>query len=244
MRHINELRSNPDKNPKISPEQELKDFLAKNNSNIQNYFITYRSDNKTGINPNNKHRTPIGIYAYPLQYVKEKLTKDIMNVEWGGHRKFAIILEYVGSNDKILRDIKSYTSQQWETDSDKIIELAKKDSESDHYGIYLPNNLQAIKNKAKETAFKNLPFFWIWNLMRLLTNQYSFNDHRKSQIYRTVQWNKYIRYIGYDAIVDGGLGLLHPNEPISSLFLTGPIVKNVKTIILNHKKDPQRGYYD
>lgn len=229
-----EARSNPNKNIKISPQEELNQFYQENSSNIRNFFISYRSINKVGVNPINLHRTPIGIYAYPMEFMRERLTRDIYDVEWGAQRKYAIIMEYIGSENRILRNIESYSNSRWEEDSLKILGLAQKDSTNQKYSIILPD-LESIKQKAKKTAFVNLPFFWIWNLMRLLTNQYSFNNISKSGIYRTVQWNKYIRHIGYDAIVDPGLGLLHPNEPISSLFLIGNIVRHVKTIILSSK---------
>lgn len=74
-----EKRKNPTKNPKISVNDEISEILKRYSSDkiagITNCFVSFTELDKLGINPLARFKemdeTPIGIYAYPAQYVMD-----------------------------------------------------------------------------------------------------------------------------------------------------------------------------
>jgi hypothetical protein len=64
-----EARRNPEMNGRISPLARLKELRDVHGSNL---FVSFTSINKLGINPGSVFDTPLGIYAYPIDYVIEK----------------------------------------------------------------------------------------------------------------------------------------------------------------------------
>lgn len=70
---LDELRSNPDKNPKVSALKALERYEGRDD-----VFISFTELEKLGINPGSTYETPIGIYAYPLSAVLSGRTAD----EW------------------------------------------------------------------------------------------------------------------------------------------------------------------
>ena len=69
---IVEKRSNAELNPKVSVNQEIITALNSNTgqiAGIANCFVSFTALEKLGINPQSTYDTPIGIYAYPAEYV-------------------------------------------------------------------------------------------------------------------------------------------------------------------------------
>ena len=74
IKEIVEARKNPELNPKESVNKQLKDLYDATTdtipgSNIKNLFVSFTDLDKLGINPTSRYNTPIGIYAYPAEYV-------------------------------------------------------------------------------------------------------------------------------------------------------------------------------
>ena len=59
-------------------DQEFRDpllalkYIQKTHPNPENLAVTFTEIDKVGINPQTKHKTPLGIYLYPLNYVIER----------------------------------------------------------------------------------------------------------------------------------------------------------------------------
>lgn len=76
-----EARKNPEKNPKVSVNQKFYDLYDKADvENIgdrqrTNLFLSMTELDKLGVNPKSPYYTPIGIYAYPADYVLDKLVE-------------------------------------------------------------------------------------------------------------------------------------------------------------------------
>ena len=66
---ITEARSHSNLNPKITLFENLYQFR-----NNKDYFVTFNSISKVGINPNSKWRSISGVYAYPLDFILHKLS--------------------------------------------------------------------------------------------------------------------------------------------------------------------------
>lgn len=71
---LKEIRSNPEKNVKISPLEEMQQILSAS-SNPKNLFVTFTLHKKFGTNPKSSFQTPLGLYSYPLSYVVENKMK-------------------------------------------------------------------------------------------------------------------------------------------------------------------------
>lgn len=73
-----EARKNPEQNPKVSVNQRVIDALNATTdevANTPNLFVSFTKLDKLGVNPLSEYDTPIGIYAYPAQYVDEVVGK-------------------------------------------------------------------------------------------------------------------------------------------------------------------------
>lgn len=60
--YLFEKRKNPEQNPKISTLQKIKKYV-----NRDDLYVSFRTINKLGINPNSRYNTPNGIYGYWLK---------------------------------------------------------------------------------------------------------------------------------------------------------------------------------
>ena len=89
---ITELRKNPSQNPKIDAVKSLVDRHNHTDDKIAgttNLFVSMTAINKLGINPKSGYETPIGIYAYPSDYVVKRI---------GGEQGSFNRLPYVGEH--------------------------------------------------------------------------------------------------------------------------------------------------
>ena len=70
---IIEARKNPDLNPKTPINDIISSAVDNTTDEIagtKNLFVSFTAIEKIGVNPLSKYSTPIGIYAYPGEYVK------------------------------------------------------------------------------------------------------------------------------------------------------------------------------
>jgi hypothetical protein len=71
-KELTEARRNPEQNPKISVNQAIKQRLQSGERGTPDnpkLFVSFTQLDKLGINPKSKYDTPLGIYAYPADYV-------------------------------------------------------------------------------------------------------------------------------------------------------------------------------
>lgn len=83
--YIYEKRKNPSQNPKESVIDKLYDYAQGND-----YFVSFRSINKLGINPSSKYDTPNGIYGYRLGDFEQSLETE---------SKIKIIFPFTGDKE-------------------------------------------------------------------------------------------------------------------------------------------------
>ncbi len=105
---ISEARKNPELNPKILPLDELKAIANKYKSELDTIFVTFTNIHKLGANPQSMYNTPLGIYAYPIQYVIRKK----MEVPFQQDAKFIQVFKVANmsniwdvTNDKQLEEM-------------------------------------------------------------------------------------------------------------------------------------------
>jgi hypothetical protein len=89
---ILEARRNPEQNPKISTLENLKKYYGKG------LYVTFKSLEKVGVNPHAKwgHMSPIGVFAYPVEFVYDKLVILRDNPSFGEYNlPFAFDKRYI-----------------------------------------------------------------------------------------------------------------------------------------------------
>jgi hypothetical protein len=114
-----ELRKNPKLNPKIADTvDQLKAIRDQYRDEVDQIFVTFTLYNKLGINPMSEwDKTPIGIYAYPLNYVID----HNMDVPYAGEMPIIQVFKVVGDKHSIwhlddteqLLDIKQRLANQY-----------------------------------------------------------------------------------------------------------------------------------
>ena len=94
-------------------DQEFRDPLLalqqiqKTHPNPKNLAVTFTRIDKVGLNPQNKWKTPLGIYLYPIDYVIEKK----MNVPFAGDQPYLNVCEFTRPQ-KILHMTSDVSSQK------------------------------------------------------------------------------------------------------------------------------------
>lgn len=161
----------------------------------KNIFIHFTNVEKIGVNPQSTYKTPTGIYAYPLEYVlsKERLNKLPFAYDY----KYVFVLQ---CNTDIL-DLQEYEMQDFNADYNKLKHWYISNS-NDHQLFDTTLDLESVTSHAKV----DMPGGYLWYVL------YNLSD-KKPAI-----WNKLLRYLGYNAIVDHGDGVIHSNEPTQALF--------------------------
>ena len=239
-----EGRNNPKLNPKISAYQVIADRLKNTNDKIgdvTNLFVSFTEINKLGINPRSKWFTPLGIYAYPAEYIKIQVnseTEDMSELPFAGDAPYVNLFEVQGniiqidsiSNSdaniyyKKIADVyaKAYISnqensgsrgQKWKTAVDEVEKI-------------IHDSRNEALNRESEGGY-----FWYvtMKVAALYANELGITGRRRNPI----AWNKLFRKIGIDGFVDSGKGIIHTSEPTQGLFFhKGAIVNNS---LLNNK---------
>lgn len=180
-------------------------------SKDSSYYVTFTDLEKVGVNPNNKFATPIGVYAYNL--------KDLWNDWVSGDRFFGDDRKYVNllklNTDKVF-DFQNYTN--YEKDYQFLKDIYQRDYESTT-GISFEDYIQTLKEKA--TLYQhNTEAAEIWDTIQSMLQ---INDRQATSGLATkrstILWNKTLRDMGYDAVVDKGSNI-HLLQSSQAIFLS------------------------
>lgn len=204
IQYLLEKRSNPDKNKKVNPIEQL--FKYKDDT--KNLYISYTSLKKIGINPRSRYNTPNGIYTYQLDYALPRILKSntLTNVPYMGEQPYVWVIKPTA---KVLV-LTEYDNFQ--EDVEKI---------RNHFKDKIPNLEMMITNSTNHPHVRtnNKQASSIWDLTYNLAG----NPNR---------WNYLLRNVlGYSIIRDDGMGLIHPSEPSQTVFLSKTSFTVVEKII-------------
>lgn len=234
---LTELRKNPEQNPKITANTELlraASKMMKDSENVSNLFISFTAVDKLGINPQSKYKTPVGIYSYPASYVIDKVANSfsMSRLPFAGESEYANIFKGKGNiididlmdneeANNYYKKIAEYWSQQsgkdWKTSVDEvedIINSAEDNARINHMagGRFWYVTMKVSKLLGKAKAQKKFPT--------------GLNQFPPSE----VSWNKLLRAIGIDGIVDNGFGIIHTSEPYQAVFFSIDAIDVVKQV--------------
>lgn len=194
--------------PKLSPYEQLEKY--KDDPDV---YITFTERDKVGINPNYVFNTPLGVYAYPLKDVWKDFNHESKQiyVPFAGSRPFIWVMR----STQPIQSINDYTKDQLYKDYDKILSLySKKFGKRE-----VMNDINDYKSNMDP-----LPFLALWRTTRSLSTNW-INSGKPA-----IAWNKILRQLGYNGIVDHGNSIIHQSEPTQAVFLHGASFKTIDKI--------------
>jgi hypothetical protein len=210
-------------------------------------YVSFTNLMKIGINPRSRWDTPIGIYAYPLREMFAEIAADRIPY---GEAPYIQVLR----SDQVI-ELSSYSENDLTRD---IARLADKYTEvlcdEGLWNIWRPrqSEFHAMKQSARslegyeetfdfamttwaEQATHSNPASKLWNITRNMS--LVLTEHKLAKANETmaksgsVMWNTILRRLGYTAFSDKtGIGIIHDNEPVSAIFLTGTAFVHLQTV--------------
>lgn len=222
LQFIQEARRNPEMNPKTSINQSIQDYVE---SSPEPAYVSFTALDKLGVNPQSRHKTtPVGIYAFPADYVLEKTKggKNMLNLPYAGDVEFANLF-HVDGNMLMIRELSDADTEQL------YQQLAEIWSKLTRWKLERSSNqIRTFVDEAPTKAIvKDLPGGRFW----YVTSKVAQLMAKKFKGNWIVQWNKLFRLLGYDGIHDTGAGIIHENEPTQSLFFTIDVVRDNKRVV-------------
>lgn len=205
-----EARRNPEQNPKLTPDDQLKELIEKYGSN--NMFIRLSGVNKFGANPLAFYNTtPLGIYGYPIDYVlKQGIYSLPFPMPTSPSARYVIVFKL--SDDAVLWNLGQDDQDLLEQVRTACFEVVSKSAPK--YTAYFKQQLSNATSTVK-----------LWKLIKNLY-RYGIGPDTPS-LFRRI-----FLTAGIDAVVDPGTGLIHDNEPTQAVFFN---IKKVKQIGLIDK---------
>jgi hypothetical protein len=184
-------------------------------ANDPSIYVSYTNLPKIGINPKFDFGTPLGIYAYPLRNMWFDIKSN--DVPFGGNRKYIQILKAGPSV------IKAETYNNFEADCRKLYDLYGKEFISKYKDASDPEKIwKFFVDHASQDAehYHNgtMPIVHLWGLTHKLANFLA--PDQRSGLTVVTKWNSIFRALGYGGISDGGMGLIHANEPAQVIFFS------------------------
>lgn len=240
---ILELRKNPTVNSKLSVNDAVDKALDDLDNNkipeilpgIANLFVSITKVDKLGINPKSEFSTPIGIFAYPAEYVHERLRggKDTNSLPFAGEYPYVNIFSVRGN----IIDLNNITPEELDEYYFKL-ETYWNDI-MQHYRPLDDNNIEdlfKIMDDAESKAmFKNKLGGQLWYVTMEMADY-------MSPIFGSAApkvWNRIFRSIGIDGCVDNeDTGIIHTSEKTQAVFFSINAIKNVRRMKNSHNYSP------
>lgn len=201
---INEKRSHSELNPKISVLDSLKPY-----SDDPNYFVTYTSLEKVGINPNNKFSTPLAIYAYILQDLWIDLIED--NDFFGKNSPYVTLLKL--NTDKIL-DLQKFSQKDFK----KNYSILKTQYQKNNLSKSFSEFIKWIKTQSTFYPIDTIGGLF-WAILIKVSELDNKNIGKLITKKSTIIANKMLREMGYEVVLDRG-SHIHFLQPAQAAFLT------------------------
>ena len=194
-------------------DQEFRDpllalkYIQKTHPNPENLAVTFTEIDKVGINPQTKHKTPLGIYLYPLNYVIERK----MNVPFVKDQPYINVCEFIRP-EKILHMTSDKSNQNLyhgknNQDGMELLNVFPKEQVD-----------QAIENIENVDGAIRSNYSKLWLVTQILANK------------NPIQWNANLRKCGIVGFIDHGTGTIHMNEKTQCVVFTTSALKLLHSI--------------
>ena len=185
------------------------------NSVVLNLFVSLTSIPKLGINPRSHYNTPLGIYAYPAEYVIQKVGRKLPlnKLPFAGDEPWVNIFRV--SEDSNIIDLDEVTQDMYNEYCQRFVEILSKRYESP---LETTNKVVVrFKEEAKTAARVTTPGGKLWYVSMEVSKELNSLYRGKTN---SVTWNKLFRDVGIDGFIDMGRGIIHPSEPTQAVFFS------------------------
>ena len=220
IKEITEARKNPEQNPKHSISdiifQRADYALRFPGTSISNDFVSFTSIEKLGVNPRSPYKTPIGVYAYPTSYVyKEIGDRSTTWLPFAGDKPYANFFKLSNSANVIISS--TFKKHEYE---EYLERLAQK------FGF---DEVEDLKYAASDESYVKTRFGFLWYVTYKLSSKYGKNG--------PVAWNKIMRDLGIDAMIDDDSGTIHENEPTQIVIFNVRIIEVIDRVRNTRSKE-------
>lgn len=238
LHELFEARKNPELNPKQSINSLIINELNNTSDSIagtKNLFVSFTEIDKLGINPGSQWGTPIGIYAYPAEYVVKIAGTDLSmrSLPFAGVQPYANVFKATGN----IINVATISNSEVDAYYDKLHRYTKSRS-VDNEPIERLRSL--IADAPQKARMSDYPGGQLWYVIKEMSKYFS--DIFDSNPVAT--WNATFRAIGIDGAVDiingDGLEIIDTNEPCQAVFFSTKAVRNVKRFINSYSPVAQQ----
>jgi len=178
-------------------------------------LVSFTEIEKLGVNPGSEHLTPLGVYAYPLDYVARRLSSGISAsvLPFAGRAPFVNIFTV---DPRYLIPIAGLSDERVYQYYDKLHEWLQTVEPK------LANELEEIKEEAYDKALvPESPGGRLWYVARAVALKLS----RVGGGTHVAMWNKVFRMMGIKAFSDTE-GIIHDNEPTQVVVFDPRIIRD------------------
>lgn len=204
------------------------------NSVVLNLFVSLTAIPKLGINPRSHYNTPMGIYAYPVEYVLEKVGRKLPLdfLPFAGDQPWVNIFR-VSENSNVI-DLDEVTEDMYNDYCQRFSEILSKSHKSP---IERTNKIVAVlKDEANREARVKTPGGKLWYVSMEVSKEIADLYVEKS---RSLSWNKLFRDVGIDGFIDMGKGIIHPSEPTQAVFFSMKPIQVLDRVENKYSPDPR-----
>ena len=228
---ISELRRNPAQNIKQEGHAAAVEFLKTiPSTSLKYYGVTLTELPKLGVNPQSQYNTPLAICFYPAAYYLRKKLNG-MKMEFQDAAPYIQIIEIVGNDINIDR----FSDLNFTTSIEKLFRILPNIASTFQYPEdKLKSEVAALIIESANNSRPATPGGRLWYILMMLSGELSPVKSRNKIAKRSsVIWNKLLRMMDYDVILDNGSGTLHPGEPYQGMAFDPTAVRVVKIFYNN-----------
>ncbi len=203
---IFDARRNPAQNPKVGVYAKLLKHLQsaeKLPDGETNLFVSFTALPKLGINPKSKYNTPLGIYAYPADFVIDTMNpgSDMSRLPFAGDQPWANIFKSTGN----VIDLEFVNHLDY---VEPLKNLFKNNIDKDRIDDFV----KLAPKESKVPELKDGGYLWYitWKAADMLAKRMSTTA--------PIAWNFIFRKLGVDGVLDKGFGVIHEAEPTQAVF--------------------------
>jgi len=230
--YIDKILVSARRNPEQNVKPSLIEFLNKYPDD-PNMYVTFKSLEKIGVNPRAKwgHMSPVGVYAYPLSFVKrtiEWLQDDPSHVmPFAFNKKYVYVIKQVDVPGlKFIEDGSMYDDADLERDVKKLGEYLK-----DKYEDNTDLSESLADAKRLSDSYFNCLYIFTKELSRYIITRYYADtpDNDRDIVNLATVWNTLFRKVlGYSGVADPrNKHVAHGDIDYETIFFTTKAIKVV-----------------
>lgn len=234
---IIEARRNPNQNPKTSINSKL---ISRANSASQlpdgtlNCFISFTEIEKLGINPKSKYETPLGIYAFPAEYVLDLVgeTDSMEALPFAGGEPWANIFSIKGNvlsiADLSIEDAHAVTDQMTKYYASALGIISITEAYTNILEYWLASSDEALVETPGGT---------LWYVTMKMAEDIA----QAKSVKDLSAWNWIFRKVGIAAVYDSGAGIIHANEPSQIVVFSLESITNIERVKNSYSPESMSG---